>query len=689
MRDSVFRTPNLLEENMKLALSGLALLGLAALSIGAGPTEPIPASAMPRSFTPATSFFGAGSFGMALNDKYRGDLGAVLAAAGPDDLVPISVVLREQADRAAIDATSRIRDRAERRAAVIAILKETAADTQGGILDLLDEAQQRGETGELIRAMWIVNVIAAEVTPGVAEQLAARNDVSYLNWDRPVGDEVFPVEPGAFAGGDAGGPAAGNIECGVELMGAPDVWADFNITGRDVVVGIIDTGCCITHPDLVNQIWDNPGELPGNNIDDDNNGYIDDIHGWNHWQNNSNISDGNGHGTHTAGTVCGDGTNGTTTGMAPDCEMMILKFWNDFAGESVVWNCHEYALDNGADVITASIGWPHFVGPDRVMWRMVCENSMAGGIVVVYAAGNEGAGSPPDNVRTPGDVPDMITCGATDCNDIIAGFSSRGPVTWQNINPYNDWPYPPGKLKPTVSAPGVNTRSTSNNCSSYVDLSGTSMATPHIAGAVALMLEANPGLDHWEVKQILKDTAVDRGPNGPDNDYGHGRVNTYAAVVEAMNTTGVPADLDIVEVFVGNPLGGGVADLRSSDNSSYSARSGFGSNLTELHLLGILVTASTSEPSPNSLDLTVEMRHSDPGGFCKLSMLNDDTGNFETVGSFAVGTSDTVGSFNNLDGTRYVDGAGTIVVEMRSVIFVPFLAFNFDGFVDHVQIDVQ
>lgn len=180
---------------------------------------------------------------------------------------------------------------------------------------------------------------------------------------------------------------------------------------------------------------------------------------------------------------------------------------------------------------------------------------MAAGLAVLYAAGNEGTGTPPpDQVRTPGDVPDVITVGAVDCNDNLAGFSSKGPVTWQNIPPYNDWPFPPGKLKPTISGPGVNTLSTRRDCSTYHNLSGTSMATPHVAGAVALMLEANPDLDHFQIKQILKDTSVDLGVSGPDNSFGAGRVDAYEAVLAAMelrceacdmNCDGVVDSIDI------------------------------------------------------------------------------------------------------------------------------------------------
>ena len=118
-------------------------------------------------------------------------------------------------------------------------------------------------------------------------------------------------------------------------------------------------------------------------------GYADDHNGWNFQLNNNNMSDSNGHGTHTTGTVAGDGTNGTTTGMAPNVSMMILEFWNSLpSGQPSVWEAMQYAVDNGADVVTASIGWPHSFNTDRVTWRNVCEATIVAGVVVRYAAGN-------------------------------------------------------------------------------------------------------------------------------------------------------------------------------------------------------------------------------------------------------------------------------------------------------------
>lgn len=477
------------------------------------------------------------------NLKLRNGLAEAVRGAEAGQMLPVVIVLREQTPRDQIEAASRIRDKGERRAAVMGLLRETANRTQGGILAMLEAGRQTGSVGERVRALSIANVIAADVTAEMAVALAARGDVAYLHLDKFLGEEVFPVQPER---GDVveGGDVTAAITCGVNKVRAPEVW-NMGITGDGIVVGVIDTGLCRTHPDIVNQVWVNPGEIANNGIDDDGNGYVDDINGWNFQNNNNNVNDSNGHGTHVAGTVAGDGTNGQQTGVAPDAKIMVLEFWNSFSGESTVWEGMEYGAANGADIITASLGWPHSVGPDRAMWRMVSENTFAAGVVTTFAAGNEGGSiNTVDDVRTPGDVPDMITVGATDCNDAIAGFSSRGPVTWQNIAPYFDWPHPPGKLKPTISGPGVDTQSLDAfSCSGYTFLSGTSMATPHNAGVMALILQANPNLDHFQVKQILKDTAIDLGTAGADNVYGFGRIDAVAAVELAMSM-GCPGDLD-------------------------------------------------------------------------------------------------------------------------------------------------
>ncbi len=495
------------------------------------------------------------------------ELARTLDAAGRDAQIPIVIVLREQTSReaiAALDAPPGI----ARHAAVIDLLKTTAAASQGGVLAVLKKAESVGNAGR-VTPLWISNVIAAEVTPAVLLELAAREDVARVRLDVRIlrGDFLGARDRGplmnegtlAASAWKLEVPAYGpdrhaaatlarsvdnrraepgtlaDIQCGLELAQAPRVWNDLGITGAGAVVCIIDSGCCIDHADIRDHVWTNPGEIPHNNIDDDGNGYVDDIHGWNFADGNNNLTDRDGHGTHVSGTAIGDGTNGRQTGMAPDADLMTLHCGAGDSFESTVWLAMQYAVDNGADIISGSIGLLHNRNPDRSTWRNVSDNTIAAGVVVIYAAGNAGDRYAPfDNVATPGDVPDVITVGATDCTGFYVKFSSFGPVTWQDVAPYNDWPYPPGLIKPTIAAAGNDVISTSNDCAGYTIMSGTSMATPHIAGAAALMISANPNLDHVTVKRILEETAVDKGDPGPDNIYGAGVVDAYAAVSASM-----------------------------------------------------------------------------------------------------------------------------------------------------------
>jgi subtilisin family serine protease len=230
----------------------------------------------------------------------------------------------------------------------------------------------------------------------------------------------------------------------------------------------------------------------------------------------------------------------------------------------------EYAFDNGADVTSMSLGWMQRWNPDRKTWRETCETLIAGGMVYSIAAGNERRYNipPPDDVRTPGDVPAVITVGATDSSDVIATFSSYGPVSWSTVAPWNDYPYPPGLTKPDVSAPGVSITSCRGISGGYSVMSGTSMATPHVAGFAALILEVDPNLTNAEVRKYMEDYALDLGPTGKDNDYGSGRVQCYETI-NAMKTTPVK-----VLAFEAQAVRDGVA-LRWTTNAETKTLAGF------------------------------------------------------------------------------------------------------------------
>jgi serine protease AprX len=388
----------------------------------------------------------------------------------------------------------------------------------------LEEGESRGLARD-VKALWAPNVVAAEVRASYLTSLAAFEGVQRINLD-----------------------AEYNVTCalawGVAKIGADRVWDELYVKGDGVVVAVTDTGVDYEHTDLRERDWVNEDEIPDNGIDDDGNGYIDDYHGWNTYNGSKETRGGaGGHGSHCAGSVCGDGAAGTQTGVAPGALVMPVQVLSNSGSgnQTDTWEGMQYAFDNGADVTSMSLGWKQYWNPDRVTWRSLCETLIAGGMVYAIAAGNERTDAglpPPTNIRTPGDVPAVITVGATTHDDVYAYFSSYGPVTWQDISPWYDYPYPPGLIKPDVSAPGYQITSVRGITGGYSVMSGTSMATPHVAGFAALILQVDPNLTNAQVRIWMEDYALDLGTPGKDNDYGSGRIRCYETV-SAMQSTPV------------------------------------------------------------------------------------------------------------------------------------------------------
>jgi serine protease len=463
--------------------------------------------------------------------------------AGTKELLDVIVFLEEEPDYQAL--TNEVEGLAidARREMVVRGLKNFTTSSQHDILSYLESQNASHKIGR-IRSLWVNNTIPVTATKDVILALAEMPGVRRVALDvkRPV---LLAQGPTGFL------PPVPTREWNITLINAPAVWA-LGFTGAGIVVGHFDTGVNYTHVDLADHLWINSDETPSNGLDDDGNGYIDDYYGYDFASNDSDPRDGAGHGTHTAGTVASDGTAGDSCGVAPDAQIMSLKVLDDSGNgsESDVWEAIQYAIDNGARVMTFSIGWMHSWSPDRTAWRNAFESALAAGLVAAVAAGNEGTSGPaPDNVRTPGDVPppwlhpdqslagglcDVVTVGATNSGDAIASFSSRGPVTWQSISPWLDYPWNPemGLLDPDVSAPGVDVTSCAyyNNTGYLSGYSGTSMACPHVAGLMALMLSKNPTMSPAQVDQIIETTAVDLGAVGKDNTFGAGRINCLDAI---------------------------------------------------------------------------------------------------------------------------------------------------------------
>ncbi len=202
----------------------------------------------------------------------------------------------------------------------------------------------------------------------------------------------------------------------MERINAPKLW-ERGLTGKGIVVAVIDSGANVLHPDLMPNVWRNLGESgmdangrdkSNNGIDDDKNGFVDDVIGWNFEDGNHDLTDRQGHGSQAAGIIAGSGAGGLHTGVAPDAKVMIVRSCcssNNEIFESRNWEAIQYALQNGADVISMSITLKHYTKPSYASWRRLGEVLLTAGILHVNSAGNRGSGEEPHNIGAPASNP--------------------------------------------------------------------------------------------------------------------------------------------------------------------------------------------------------------------------------------------------------------------------------------------
>lgn len=383
---------------------------------------------------------------------------------------------------------------------VVQILQEKATRSHQWILNY---AEQSGEIKD-VKSFWIANMVGMKATPNAIREIAKNSEVEQIFLDEEQQFiSYFPAEPERAA-------------WGLAKIGSPTVNQTYK--GKGIIVAVIDTGVNYNHVDLSGRV------LKGKDC----------------YNNDMDPMDDNGHGTHCSGTVAG-----TTYGVAPEATILAVKVLS--GGGSGSWQNVADGVQYVAtytpkvNVASMSLGGG---APIQQVLRDALTNAVNMGIYFAIAAGNSGPGT--STIGTPGDQKDIVSVGATDSNDLIASFSSRGPVT----------AYGTSYIKPDVSAPGVSITSCwigSNTASNTI--SGTSMATPHVAGLMALVLNAKPGISYTTMYNILTTSAKALGTGRPNNIYGYGRIDA----VKAISTPAMSSQerLDIEQEFTFDITAGG------------------------------------------------------------------------------------------------------------------------------------
>jgi subtilisin family serine protease len=317
----------------------------------------------------------------------------------------------------------------------------------------------------------------------------------------------------------------GANEWNLNAVNAPESWAA-GFAGQGVTIAVLDTGVDLNHPDLIGNLWRNPGEISGNGIDDDGNGLVDDVFGWDFVDNNAFAGDGHGHGTHVAGTIAAGANGFGATGVAHAATIMPVRVLDDRgAGSSLdVAAGIRYAADNGADIINLSLG-----GAFSPVIRSAVDYAGRVGSLVLAAAGNEFASEPGYPARFSAAMGHVISVGAHTVADQTASFNNSVGAS--------------GAVQ--VDAPGVGVFSTLAG-GRYGRLSGTSMAAPHVAGLAALALSANPQLSATELRSLIVEGAL-RPIGGSDARGGIDAAVTVAmaAGTDAVAPLSVPASASL------------------------------------------------------------------------------------------------------------------------------------------------
>ena len=425
----------------------------------------------------------------------------------PGRPAPVLVTLREQVDPSRYAGRPRI---------LLRRLRALADRTHPSVI---------AEAGAPARRFWITNALALELHPARIRALGRLRTVASVDLDRTVSAAQAPAlstpppDPASVPG--AIGIVQSLTQLPLDAIGARPVWTRYGLRGAGVLMGNIDTGVDAANPDLAGKIA----------------GFRDFVNG------RTEPYDDNGHGTHTIGTMVGGSATGTPIGVAPEARVLVAKALGADGGGlgSALIAAAQWMADPDGDPATAD--FPAVVnnswsgGEANDPWfHQVIRVWLAQGIVPIFAAGNSGPDA--QTIASPASYPGVLAVAALDDAGVLADFSSRGPVVWQNVDAVG--PAAGTALrKADLAAPGVGIVSSVGI--GYETYSGTSMAAPHVAGVIALVKQAAPELTGADLARVVTATATDLGPVGDDPGYGVGAVSALSAVASVLGPRPDPA----------------------------------------------------------------------------------------------------------------------------------------------------
>lgn len=424
---------------------------------------------------------------------------------------------------------------------VISSLKSLSNASFKKIRSQLDLLEKSGHVTN-IRRHWIINGFSCEVTSEGLEALQSLAGIVNVFIKRPLsstgGTDMGPEFLSTIPASRFDTDLVKSYPWNIEKMRAPEVWKKLGVFGEGTLNVVHDGGFKLDIPPLAETLYINEGEIPGNGLDDDGNGYVDDYHGFHFDAGSANLNEPRiRRGTNIHGNLCATMISGTfATGTQQAIGMAPRSKWAPVIASANIEEAVEWAIEQGADTYSMSFSQPN-LGEYRSHWRKVLEHGTLCGVVFISGAGNFAAGrnfAPvPVQMRNPEDVPHAVlgVAGVGEDGQRPA-FSSQGPVAWSTEHYQDGQVNKPDFATLNFKIPCVDPQGNLSNMAS-----GNSLAGPHMAGVVSLMFSVNPELLPWEIKEILRETAKDLGDPGFDFQTGYGFVNAYDAVKVVIEKT--------------------------------------------------------------------------------------------------------------------------------------------------------